>query len=605
MLGDAFGDMERRHYVLESFNGPNRDGSFVIVAQDILKFADNDRAQVPRISNGSLLAGIDNVTTSATLAPFGIGDAEYPSIGVVAIGGEEICEFTRSGDNLTLIRGTRGTTAVTHDAEDRVQLCVDIVAQKPSAIANVLLLSAGVDASYIPLSEWEAECDAHLQRLYTRLIAEPTGVNKLLSELIEQAGLAMWADEVAQKIRMQVLRGIPTTAFQFDETNTLLGSLQSQEQPSKRITQCWVYYGVRNPLESLDEPNNYRSSFSKIATEEESLNGQAVIRKIFATWIPAFGESAAERVIDIQLGRFATPPRRISFSTMRGSGVPNPQPGDGFRIAWQGNQDEAGAQIAAPIQVTRVNPTADRFEAEAEEMLFKQFDPADLTDRVITINSPINNIYLPSLHNSIFPAVMADDVIAGVNLTVIINAGVLVGSTSTGTAAFNVGEAADWPVGFPITVQILGRVQGAGAKGGGVDTGGPGQTGGLAFRARRPVTVNNAAGQIWSGGGGGGAVRILAAYIGGGGGAGNIPGLGGSGAILPSGQSGNTEGPGAGGVGPVSAGGFGGGPGQSGQSGQSGSGSAISHPGGAPGNAIDGVAFITFAPAGDIRGPQV
>jgi hypothetical protein len=325
MLGDDFGSMERRHYVLESFNGPNRDGSFVIVAQDILKFADNDRAQAPRISNGSLLAPINNVTTSATLAPSGIGNAEYPASGIVAIGGEEICTFTRAGDALTLTRGQFGTVAAEHEAEDRVQLCLNFVAQKPSAIANVLLTQyADIDASYIPLSEWEDECDAHLQRLYTRPIAEPTGVNKLLSELIEQAGLAMWPDEVAQKIRLQVLRSIPTTAFRFDEANTLVSSIQSQEQPSKRITQCWTYYGVRNPLDSLDEPKTYRSTFATVATEKESLNGQAVIRKIFATWIPAFGEATAQRVNDIQLGRFATPPRLITFSTMRGSGVPDP-----------------------------------------------------------------------------------------------------------------------------------------------------------------------------------------------------------------------------------------------------------------------------------------
>jgi hypothetical protein len=598
--------MERRHYVLESFNGPNRDGSFVIVAQDVLKFADNDRAQAPRISNGSLLAPIDADDAAATLRPTGIGNAEYPASGIVAIGGEEICTFTRAGDAVTLTRGQFGTAATNHDAEDRVQLCLNFVAQNPAAIANVLLTQyADVDASYIPLSEWEAECDTHLQRLYTRLIAEPTGVNKLLSELIEQAGLAMWPDEVAQKIRMQVLRGIPTTAFRFDETNTLLGSIQSQEQPSKRITQCWTYYGVRNPLESPDEPNNYRSTFATVATAEESLNGQAVIRKIFATWIPAFGEATAQRVNDIQLGMFATPPRRISFSTMRGSGVPDPQSGGGYRIAWQGNQDEAGAQIAAPVQVVRVNPMADRFDVEAEEMLFKQFDPADLTDRVITINSPINNIHLPSLHNSIFPLVTADDVIAGVNLTVIIGSGIIVGSANTGAFAFDVGEASDWPVDFPITVLVLGRIQGAGGKGGGVGTGAPGQSGGPAFRARRPVIVNNAAGQIWSGGGGGGSVRILAAFVGGGGGAGNVPGPGGTGAILPSGQPGNTEGPGAGGVATVSFGGVGGGPGQSGQSGQSSSGSAETFPGGAPGNAIDGIAFVTLAPAGDIRGPQV
>jgi hypothetical protein len=258
-LGLSLAEMERRHCVLESFSGPSRDRSFTIVAQDPLKLADNDRAQAPRISNGVLGSNIDAAAVSVTLAPEGIGDAEYPPAGFGNIGGQEIVAFERVGDVLTLDRGRFGTTPTDHTAGDRFQLCLNIPASTVATIINQLLIDyAGVDANYIPLADWNLECATYLPQLYSRLIPDPTGVNKLISELIEQAGLMMWPDDIAQLIRLQVLRPIPTTAFEYNDSNTLAGTIQPQEQPSTRITQIWTYYGVRNPLHGPTVPHGRR-----------------------------------------------------------------------------------------------------------------------------------------------------------------------------------------------------------------------------------------------------------------------------------------------------------------------------------------------------------
>jgi hypothetical protein len=212
-LGQALAEMDTRHFILESFEGPSLDGRYSLVAKDALKMADEDRALAPKLSQGFLVADIDAAVTSATLSPAGIGNLEYPAAGIVAIGGKEICDFTRVGDVLTLVRGQHGTEAAEHDAQDRAQLCLHYVGQDPAdIIADLFTTYAQVPAEYIPLPAWKAETGAFLRRVYTRLIAEPTAVNKLVSDLIQQGALAVWWDDKDRIIRLQVLRQIATDA---------------------------------------------------------------------------------------------------------------------------------------------------------------------------------------------------------------------------------------------------------------------------------------------------------------------------------------------------------------------------------------------------------
>jgi hypothetical protein len=664
LLGQTLAQLEARHYVFDSFSGPSPQGVATLIAKDPLKLADNDRALTPRPSNGFLVAAIGAADTSATLSPVGIGNAEYAASGQVAIGGKEVCAFTRAGDVLTLTRGQFGTVAIGHNAQDRVQLCLNFNGVDPAVIIHSLLTGyAGIASAQIPLATWQTETATFLQRVYTRLIAEPTGVNKLVSELIAQAGLLLWYDDKLSQLRLQVLRGIAVDAFRYTEQNVLADSLQVQDQPEKQITQVWTYYGVRNPLEPLDQTDNYRSALPTVDLEAEAANGSAVIRTIFGTWIPALARTTAQRVNDLQIGRFVKPPRKLSFDVMKYSGVPEPEPGSGYRIAWWGNQDETGNVLNAPIQVTRVNPMADRTRAEAEEMLFKQFAADDLVNRAIIVDSNFNNVNVRSVHDSIYGAPSAADILAGVNLTVIVSAGVIVGSASVSARAMDIGS---WPTttatgnttnGSPVitnlsvdptTMEVGTRVTGAGIPAGakiasinsptqitldknatatavGVTltfhfyvllrvlgrVQGHGGEGGTAFAESFDGQMGGPA--LYTrhpvdldidqgslwGGGGGGAGGFFANPFGGGGGAGQLPGAGGLG--VPEQNSGQPGTTEAGGApgGPSGFAAGGGGPGQAGQN-------SPSAAGGAPGAAIDGVSFIVVTEGpGDIRGPQI
>lgn len=601
LLGEDIADMDTRHYIIESFNGPDMQGRYSITAKDVLKLADGDRAQAPLVSQGFLTAELAADGTSATLNPSGIGNLEYPASGYVAIGGKEIVAFTRSSDTLTLTRAQFETEAVVHDAGDRVQLCLQYSGEDPGdIIADLLENYAGVPAGYIPISQWNAETSAFLRRLYSSLIAEPTSVNSLISELIEQAALALWWDDSAQIIRLQVLRQISTEADDYGDENVLQGTLGITEQPDARISQIWTYFAQVNPLKAVTDADNFRSIAALVDLESETDYGSPAIVKVFSRWIPAGGRAVAERLNDIKIGRFRTAPRKFTFSLFR-RGPENPALGGGYQLnAWP-IQDPTGARDSVPIQITRLNPSSDAYGIEAEEMRFVTFDEDDLSNRLIIYDSALNNVNLRTTHDLLYPPPVDGDEVA-----CIVEANVVIGSVSTALPAFNLG---DWPAGVAIEVIVRGRIQGAGGRGGqggpygGSEAGEPGYDGGTALYTRYAFELDATEGAIWGGGGGGeGGVPLGGSSAGGGGGgAGTVPGAGG-----PAGDGGINGSPGtptAGGAGGEGGdygdGAAGGGPGLNGGTGFFGFFPA------AAGAAIDGISYITVVDDGDARGPQV
>lgn len=609
--GQALGEMETRHFVIDSTDGPTPQATYSLTAKDVLKLADGDKALAPRPSSGFLVGAIDDNDTSFTLSPVGIGNFEYPASGHVAIGGEEIVSFTRSGDVMTITRAQLGTVAVAHDAGARAQLVLRYVGEDPADILFDLLTAyVGINPDYIPLSSWQSETGNHLQQVYTANIAEPTEVNTLISELIEQAALVLWWEPLTQLIRMQVLRAIPTTAATFSEENVLEGSLGIREQHTARLSQVFTYFGQRNPLEPIDQENNFRSSALTIDAEAELAYGQPAIKKIFSRWIPFGARTVALRLNNLQLSRFRDPPRRFNFSLFRYNNEVTPQLGGGYQVAAFPLQTIEGLPSMAPIQITRLNPLSDKYEIEAEEMLFEAQDPADLVNRVITIDSNIRSINLRDLHDAIYPDPDVDASPAE-SVRFIIEAGVLVGSTSTSLPAVDVGT---WPTGYPITLEVVGRIQGAGGKGGDARAG-AGLPGGVALYTRQAINLEDGSGLIYGGGGGGGAGDgriggIFPTSGGGAGGAGDVPGGAGSGVGGPNGFDGQPGTLNNGGLGGTAlgdgSGGDGGDPGAPGQQGDDASGPPTGGAGGAAGPAIDGFSFITqIGGAGDRRGPEI
>lgn len=485
-----------------------------------------------------------------------------------------------TGDIIRLDRAQLGSVASSHDAQDRVQLCLRYVAANPDEIIAELIDDyTDTPAGYIDAAAWRTEVDNNLDRVYTATITEPTPVNKLVSELIEQGPFALWDDNAANKLRLQVLRGIPTSAALFDHSNVLKNSFASVEQPDKRISRVQVYYGQIDPTKPLDNSDNYRSVAEVIDAEAETIYGPVAFNVIRSRWVPAGGRTHAERVANIKLGRFRAAPRKFSFAVFRSESVPSaviPELGNGYQLQWRTLQNPDGTQETVPVQVVRLLPSSAMLSAEAEEMRFTVLDAADLANRIIIIDFNENNLNWKTLHDALYP-----EIESGQTCTLIVAAGVIIGSTSISSPGLDAGT---WPAGVTLVLQVIGRIQGKG--GDGTTKFAVAQAGGPALYTREAINLDVDLGEIWGGGGGGGGV--------GGGGAGQLPGTG-SVVQGSSGQDGTTEAGGAG----ASNGGAGGGPGLSGTT-------FGASPGGAAGAAIDGVSFVTVTEGpGDIRGGQI
>lgn len=433
-VGQALADMECRHYIVDSYTGPGVDGRYTLIAKDILKLLDGDQAQAPALNKGSLAADITSGASSATLAPTGIGNTDYATSGKLAIGGGEIVSFTRSGDTLTLTgRGLNGTTAMAHTASDRVQECLEYSGADPADIVADLMDRGGIDSSYIPIDDWHVETDTFNRRLYTGIVADPTPIRTLINEIIVQAGLAIWWDPVEQKVFLQALRAVTPDAKTFDESNIITGSFV--EQPEKRVSQVWVYYGQRNPLAQQDLPSNYRSTVIEDDAAAEDNYGSPAIQTIDSRWIAFGGLTTAERIGSLQLGRYVDAPRKFTFEVLKGPSVTAPILGAGYYIEHEKLQSADGSRVAVPIQITRIRSDADRWAMEAEENIFVSYDSTDTLSIVIDANS--RNLNLRSIYDSLYTAPVTND-----EITFFVNSLVVVGSNSSSIPAIDVGT---WP----------------------------------------------------------------------------------------------------------------------------------------------------------------
>ena len=623
-VGQSISEMDTRHYIIEAIDGPDVSGRVTIVAKDVLKLADGSRAQVPRLSRGVLSATITDTDASITLSPAGIGNLEYDGVELIAINDEILRVTARSGDTLTVTRGQEFTEASAHEEDDTVQAVRVYTNQRASVIVRDLLVNdAGVDPTLIDLTRWNSDYDDFINRVYSARIAEPTPVRQLISELMEQVGFSLYVDELANAIKFVPLRALATPVGTLSDDVLVADSLSYRDQPEKRVSQVWVYYGQRNPLEKLDEPKNFSVARLDVDLGAESAQeyGQSAIRTLYSRWITRGTPDNAEAAASLIIERFRNPPQKFQFALQRCPNLDCPDASQSVLLRSRVLQDDTGAQVSVPVTIISRADNWRGYTFEGEEFRIQPLDPdapdvitlAELGDTA-TANINLRDVYFPG-SRAIPPT---DDT----KITFVVPGTTIIGGVVAGPTI----STGDWPAGADVTLQVNGQVLGRGGRGGdGGFDGTAGEAGSTAILATRAISiVNNGtiAGGGGGGGGGGGALDFSvfssASGGGGGGGAGKNVGAGGFGGPLgfTPGQNGsdgtNTAG-GAGGAGGSDigvqggTGGAGGNLGQAGAAGGPGIGDAVDTggAGGAAGAAIEGSSFVTLTGSGTIIGAQV
>ena len=313
-----WGAFDRREYVIDRIDGPDRSGRVKLVAKDILKLADDKRAKCPVATSGELTASLAaGVTTSFTVTT-GTG-SEYAASGYVRIGDEIIQYASRSGDTFsTLTRGTWGTADASHGSGDSVQMCQAWSSVNVrTVIDNLLVNFAGISATYINAADWDAEETAWLSTYsLTAIISDPTGVNKLLGELMEQCQLMLWWDDRAQQIRLKAiappLGNLPTTIN--DDEHLLADSLNVKESANDRVTQVWIYYAPKDYTD--DKTGNYQRLYISADLDAESADqfGDKRIEVIKSRWFNITNSAAASQTAGRIFAARKRSPKIVTFA---------------------------------------------------------------------------------------------------------------------------------------------------------------------------------------------------------------------------------------------------------------------------------------------------
>lgn len=323
-VGQSLSDMVTRTYLIDKIDGPDSRGRVQVTAKDVLKLADNDKAQAPRPSAGELLVDYGEDETIVTLRITRALASEYPAPGTVRINDELMTyDFvnTISDTEIQLsgiTRATDGASRDSHEAGDRVQICLRYVEERVDNLAYEWLTQYGdIPAEWIDQAAWAAEASVWLQQFdLTGLITEPTGVTDLLSEITEQCLFYIWWDEREQKIRLEAIK---PPIFQAvpkinDVSNIIADSVAVTQEPKGRVSQVWVYWGQRDPTEDIEKESNYRRLRVRadLEAEGEQQYGEQRIRKIYSRWLHT--DAQAVNVSARLLSRYRNNPRYATVS---------------------------------------------------------------------------------------------------------------------------------------------------------------------------------------------------------------------------------------------------------------------------------------------------
>lgn len=305
-----------RHYILTNMT-VDVSGDFAdFEAKDALDAIDDKNAVCPVANNGELVSDITDNANSFTLKPTGIGDAEYDPSGRIIIG-SEIMSFTRSGDVMTITgRGLNKTQPASHSAGDSVQQTFFVDRERvDDAIARILTYKNHIAPEYIPTSKWVAEVNRWAPTMFlTSEITKPTGINTLLSEIV-QLGVSVYWERQDQEIGLKVNRPPDEdTIFEFsDDFN--IKSIDIDDRDDLRLTDIYFYTDIKDPTLSVGDANSYNRVRGLVDLDARSPNefNDSKIRQVYMRWL-GDGDQSLIRVIGKRLlNRFRWSPAFYTF----------------------------------------------------------------------------------------------------------------------------------------------------------------------------------------------------------------------------------------------------------------------------------------------------
>ena len=322
-----------RVYFIDKIAGPDKSGKVTITGKDILRFADNSKAQIPTQSTATV--AYPGIHSSAS--NFSIIDPDDQIINNYNAGqtyiriNDEVMKIsaapTGSNPNYTIHvnRATLPTPrysgtvqAETHETGATVQHCHNFVNIRPDNLVNYLLNTvAGIDSTYLDTAGWADVINFGLNSYqFNALLTEPEGVKDLIEE-ITQHSIFLWWDERAQKVKMKSMLSLDVDHGPFnDEQHIVADSVSVSRDSKSRASQVWLMYGHRNPVLDRDKFNYFDSTEvnADLATEGATQYGTKKVNKIWSRWLARSQQTIAAEITQRLVAEYKDTKTHVSMT---------------------------------------------------------------------------------------------------------------------------------------------------------------------------------------------------------------------------------------------------------------------------------------------------
>jgi len=398
--------------------------------------------------------------------------------------------YARSGTTFTVGRGAYGTEPVHHSNNDTAQECIVYEAETASNIVYDLLTNySDVNPAWIDKPAWDLENDTYNDYLYTTVLASPYSVEKLITEMCQQASIGLWQNEITESIYFEHLKPVPENSPVVSDTEILQGTFSSKIKSDSLVTRITTSYNQKDYTKKLTEDSNYQSLLTSVGGISAHIKPE--IREIKSRWIPKNGFDTAKRVNQFILERFQLPPREFSFSLIHGELSQSLEIGQAIFVNSRDVIDCYGSPETTPCRIVSLSRKTSGIVSVIAEEFRLVSDPQFYSERTFTIDSDTIDLNLRSLHDSL----KNSDPESGDEYTFIVAEGIKVG----GSPGIDVGN---WPTGVILNLINQGAIYGRGGAG----HTGVGGAGHDAIHTAYPINIDNTNSLIAAGGGGGGGV---------------------------------------------------------------------------------------------------
>lgn len=265
-------DFEEREYIIDSISGGD-GGTVTISAKDILKFTQEKNARIPQASIGQVAIANPVGTTDIEIQLDTAGG--YKNTGYVRID-DEIIFYDGIVNNklLQCQRGKFNTVIEEHSEETKVQECIfyddtNVI----DIVYDIFVNYTETPINFIDKSDWESGAGIWLTSYrLTRLLSTPESVFKILEEIINNAQIIIWWDELLKKIRLRPLANqIPGEVIRlYTDDDILQNSINITEKPLERVSQITYDYNLRNQVADITKSENYKNAEIFVDSDSES-----------------------------------------------------------------------------------------------------------------------------------------------------------------------------------------------------------------------------------------------------------------------------------------------------------------------------------------------